>query len=55
MYQKYYHIMNSHWQEKIVPDEKMYAFFYMAYFTGFFLVFLITSFYLIFKIIMILL
>ena len=41
----YYHTMTSHWKNtKLVPDEKMYGFFYMAYFSGFFLVFLIFDF-----------
>ena len=30
--------------EDIIPDEKMYTFFYMAYFTGFFFAFLLLDF-----------
>lgn len=44
MYQRYYHVMNKHWQKKLVPDEKMYFFFNTAYFTGFLLVFLVLDF-----------
>lgn len=44
MYRRYYHIMNKHWCKDIIPDEKMYVFFYMAYFTGFFFVFLLLDF-----------
>ena len=44
MYRQYYHIMNKHWSKDLIPDEKMYAFFYMGYFTGFFLVFFVLDF-----------